>query len=113
MLLAIRNEQSLVFINQAIRALFLKETTKSESWLDKACALLPQLTPEDQEVIYWRMDTMLARRNATTTKTPQEEVIEDKMLTLKALVNLEMADVTKPITLDAILSYVHIMKQRE
>ena len=27
-----------------------QQPTEPESWLDKACALLPQLTPEDQEV---------------------------------------------------------------
>ena len=56
---------------------------------------------------------MLARQHKTTTKTPQAEAIEDMMFTLKALVNHEMADVIKPKTLDAILSYARIARQRE
>jgi|GEM_PF-5736701 len=168
MLASIQNEQSLIFINQAVKALFLKEpmaegdqgtlgyyrqeieactqqitdagtlkriyllarrllgkqtqpageeagrkAPEPVSWLDKARALLPQLSAEDQEVIYWRMDTMLTRRHKATTKTPQAEAVEDTKFTLKALVNLEMSDVIKHKTLDAILSYVRIVRQRE
>ena len=90
-----------------------QKPTEPESWCEKACALLPQLSAEDQEVIYWRIGTMLARPSKTTAKTPQAEALEDLRFTLKALVNHEMADVIKPKTLDAILSYVRVVKRRE
>lgn len=90
-----------------------REAHKPENWCERACALLPKLTAEDQEVVYWRMDTMLARPRKPTTTTLQAEAIEDTKFTLKALVNLEMADVTKPKTLDSILSYARIARQRE
>ena len=90
-----------------------QKPAEPESWSEKALALLPKLSTEDQEVIYWRIDKMMAQPRKDTAKTPQAEALDDLRFTLKALVNHEMADVAKPKTLDAILSYVRIVKQRE
>ena len=112
-------------------------TDHPKTLIEGVSAMLAKLPAEYQERAYDMVESMYidwqeaagdectteaarvrrkAHENAlksTANKGVRSELSDDMMFTLKAMVNLEMADVAKPKTLDAILSYVRIVKQRE
>lgn len=87
-----------------------QEPAEPKSWADRACALLPKLTPKDQEGIYWLIEWKVTC-GIDVAKCGHRDDSATRIL--KVLVNDEMEGVVKPKTLDAILTYVQFVKRRE
>ena len=93
-------------------------TERPKTLYEGACAMLAKLPAEDQARAYYTIESMFidwleAQPDECAAEADERKAGDYMTGTLKALINSEMADVAKPKTLDAILSYVRIVKQRE